>query len=163
VLLSWSRYSPPFMKNEVSLTLPVLPFFEEHTVARTLFWLWWKTLQPPIQWVTWALSLGIKRPMCEADHSPPSNAWVKECVKLYFHSPNTPSWRRAQLKEYLASCTVGTVVQLYGAPPHFSHRVRAFMDREFPNSWKREGPIPWPPRSPDLSTLNYCGFKKKKK
>jgi hypothetical protein len=43
--------------------------------------------QPPIQWVTGALSLGVKRPGREADHSPPSSAEVKECVKLYFHSP----------------------------------------------------------------------------
>jgi hypothetical protein len=33
----------------------------------------------------------------EADHSPPSSAEVKECVALYLHSPNTPSWRGAQL------------------------------------------------------------------
>jgi hypothetical protein len=30
--------------------------------------------------------------------SPPSNAEVKECVELYLHSLNTPSWRGAQLK-----------------------------------------------------------------
>jgi len=34
--------------------------------------------QPPIQWVTGALSLGVKRPEREADHSPPSSAEVKE-------------------------------------------------------------------------------------
>jgi hypothetical protein len=34
----------------------------------------------------------------EADHSPPSSAEVKEWVELYFHSPNTPSWRGAQLR-----------------------------------------------------------------
>jgi hypothetical protein len=54
---------------------------------------------PPIQWVKGARSLGIKRPGREADHSPPSSAVVKECVDLYFHSPNTPSWCGAQLKE----------------------------------------------------------------
>jgi len=32
---------------------------------------------PPIQWVTEALSLGVKRPGSEADHSPPSSAKVK--------------------------------------------------------------------------------------
>jgi hypothetical protein len=30
--------------------------------------------QPPIQWVPGALSLGVKRPGSEADHSPPSSA-----------------------------------------------------------------------------------------
>jgi hypothetical protein len=34
----------------------------------------------------------------EADHSPPSSAEVKEWMELYHHSPNTPSWRGAQLK-----------------------------------------------------------------
>jgi hypothetical protein len=34
--------------------------------------------QPPIQWIQGALSLGVKRPGREADHSPPSSAEVKE-------------------------------------------------------------------------------------
>jgi hypothetical protein len=54
--------------------------------------------QPPMQWVPGALSLAVKRPGCKADHSPPSSAEVKEWVKLYLHSPNTPPWRGAQLK-----------------------------------------------------------------
>jgi hypothetical protein len=33
--------------------------------------------QPPIQWVTGTLSLGIKRPGREADHLAPSSAEVK--------------------------------------------------------------------------------------
>jgi len=32
----------------------------------------------------------------EADHSPPSSADV-ECVELYLHSPNMPSWCHVQL------------------------------------------------------------------
>jgi hypothetical protein len=36
--------------------------------------------RPPIQWVLGALSLGVKRPGREADHSPPSSAEVKEWV-----------------------------------------------------------------------------------
>jgi hypothetical protein len=51
--------------------------------------------KPPIQWVPRALSLGVKRPGREANHSPPSSAGVKEWVELYIHSPNTPSWRGA--------------------------------------------------------------------
>jgi hypothetical protein len=45
--------------------------------------------QPPIQWVPGAISLGVKRPGREADHSPSSSAEVKneECVELYLHSP----------------------------------------------------------------------------
>jgi hypothetical protein len=54
--------------------------------------------QPPKQWVTGALSLGVKQPRREADHSPPSSAEVKEWVELYLHSPNTPSLHGAQAK-----------------------------------------------------------------
>jgi hypothetical protein len=53
--------------------------------------------QTPIQWVPGALSLEVKRQVREADHSPPSSAEVEECVELYFHSLNTPSWRGAHL------------------------------------------------------------------
>jgi len=45
--------------------------------------------QSPIQWVTGVLSLEVKWPGREADHSPPSSAEVKEYVELYFHFPNT--------------------------------------------------------------------------
>jgi hypothetical protein len=55
--------------------------------------------QPPIQWVPGALSLGVKRLGREADHSLPYSAEVKECVELYLHTPNTPSWRGAVKKE----------------------------------------------------------------
>jgi hypothetical protein len=42
-----------------------------------------------------ALSLGVKRPRREADHSLSPSAEAKECVELYLHSPSTPSWRGA--------------------------------------------------------------------
>jgi len=42
------------------------------------------------------------------DHSPPSSAEEKECVDLYLHSANMPSWRGAQLKhmDYFASLRI---------------------------------------------------------
>jgi hypothetical protein len=51
--------------------------------------------QPPVQWVPGALSLGIKQPGREAEHSPPSSAEVIVCGELFLCSPSTPSWRRA--------------------------------------------------------------------
>jgi len=39
----------------------------------------------------------VKGPGGEADHSPPSNAEVKNAWNLPLH-PNTPSWRGAKLK-----------------------------------------------------------------
>jgi hypothetical protein len=44
--------------------------------------------QPPIQWVPGvpSLSLGVKRPGREADHSPLCSAEVKECFHDLVHS-----------------------------------------------------------------------------
>jgi hypothetical protein len=56
--------------------------------------------QPTVQWVSGALSLGVKQPARhESDHSPPSSAKVKECMNLYLCSSNMPSWCGAQLKK----------------------------------------------------------------
>jgi hypothetical protein len=51
-----------------------------------------------IQWVLGALSLGVKRPGREAEHSPPSSAEVKKRGDIP-PLPNTPSWRGAQFKD----------------------------------------------------------------
>jgi hypothetical protein len=66
--------------------------------------------QPPIQWVPGALSLGVKWPEREVYHLPPSSVEFKECMELYLHSPNTPSWRVAQLKKHRNNFTFTTVI-----------------------------------------------------
>jgi hypothetical protein len=48
--------------------------FSFHTASITAM----GSTQPLFQWVSGALSLGVKRPGREADHSPPSSAEVKE-------------------------------------------------------------------------------------
>jgi hypothetical protein len=62
-------------------TIGVLGFDSRRGLGIFLF------TQLPIQWVLVALSLGVKRPGREADHSDPSSAEVKECVDLSLHSP----------------------------------------------------------------------------
>lgn len=43
-----------------------------------------------------------------------------------------------------------------GAPPHWGKIVREFLNLEFPNRWiGRDGPIQWPPRSPDITPLDF--------
>jgi hypothetical protein len=54
-------------------------------------------IQPPVQWVPGALSLGVKQPSSETDHSPPSSAEVKNAWS-YTSTLTTPSRRGAQLK-----------------------------------------------------------------
>jgi hypothetical protein len=42
--------------------------------------------QFPIQWIPWAISLGLKWKGLETDYSPPTNAEVKE-MRLYTFTP----------------------------------------------------------------------------
>lgn len=43
-----------------------------------------------------------------------------------------------------------------GAPPHFAHQVRTYLNTVFPGRWiGRRGAIEWPARSPDLNPLDY--------
>lgn len=43
-----------------------------------------------------------------------------------------------------------------GAPPHFALNVRQYLNNVFPNCWiGRGGPIQWPPRSPDLTPMDF--------
>lgn len=48
------------------------------------------------------------------------------------------------------------VFQQDGCPAHWRIAVRDYLDDVFPNSWiGRDGPIPWPARSPDLTPLDF--------
>jgi hypothetical protein len=43
-----------------------------------------------------------------------------------------------------------------GAPPHFANDVREFLDVNFPRRWIGRGRWKqWPPRSPDLTSLDF--------
>lgn len=47
-------------------------------------------------------------------------------------------------------------LQQDGAPPHYAVLVRNYLDNVFPNRWiGRRGAIEWPPRSPDLTPLDF--------
>jgi hypothetical protein len=85
MLLTVGMYACYELKVEINF-----PFFLLTTASRTAL----GPIQPPIQWISWVLSLGKKRPGRKADQSPPSNAEVKNDL----HSSNTPTWRDAQLK-----------------------------------------------------------------
>lgn len=44
-----------------------------------------------------------------------------------------------------------------GAPAHFSRLVTQYLNVTFPERWiGRNGPVSWPPRSPDLTPLDFC-------
>lgn len=48
------------------------------------------------------------------------------------------------------------IFQQDGAPPHWSLDVRRSLDKTFPQRWiGRDGPTAWPPRSPDITPLDF--------
>jgi hypothetical protein len=59
--------------------------------------------RPPIQWIPGTLSLGVKRPGCEADHSSPSSAKVKNAWSY----TSTPQYA------FIAWCLVKAQGELY--------------------------------------------------
>jgi hypothetical protein len=43
-----------------------------------------------------------------------------------------------------------------GAPPHFSRIARQYLNDHFPGKWiGHNGPVAWPPRSPDLNPIDF--------
>jgi hypothetical protein len=49
--------------------------------------------------------------------------------------------------------------QQSGAPPHYHCRDTSFLDATFTNKWVgKGGPVGWPPRSPDLTPLDFNFF-----
>ena len=58
----------------------------------------------------------------------------------------------SQLEEFQPS----TIFQQDGAPPQWGSHARRFLDATFPNRWiGRDGPTPWPPRSTDITPLDF--------
>jgi len=71
------------------------------------------------------------------------------------------------LSEYLVNIPLNIRQECWfqqdGASARFHHDVRIFLDKQYPNHWiGRGGPIPWPPRSSDLNSLDFFFFLFKK-
>jgi hypothetical protein len=81
-LLLWLGYR--LDGRGVGVRVPVEESFFPFHVSRPVL----RPAQPPIQWILKVLSSGVKRPGVEADHSPPTNAEIKNTyVYLCIHSP----------------------------------------------------------------------------
>jgi hypothetical protein len=51
------------------------------------------------------------------------------------------------------------IFEQVSAPPHFQRNVTTFLDETFPGRWVgRGGPTAWPPRSPDLTPLDFLAW-----
>jgi hypothetical protein len=54
-------------------------------------------------------------------------------------------------------------LQKDGSLPHFGTHVTAFLSQHFQNRWIwRQSPVSWPPRSPDLTRLDHCLWRRMK-
>ena len=56
---------------------------------------------------------------------------------------------------YLGNCMY-EIFQQDGTPVHWSFDVWDLLNRHLPGKWiARDGPTAWPPRSPDITPLNF--------
>ena len=68
----------------------------------------------------------------------------KNLLKVLYVAP--------QLEEF----QMWVIFQQDGETPHWGSHVRRFLDATFPNRWTgRDGPTPWPPRSPVITPFNF--------
>jgi hypothetical protein len=102
--------------------------------------------------------------ICELERgSPQVNVWPglmhDRMIEWFFCSENTVTGHSYlnMLELYaLTQLPPKIILQQNGAPSHFCHHVRNYLDREMAGRWiGRSGPITWPPRSSDLTALDY--------
>lgn len=82
---------------------------------------------------------------------------------LLLHNQIVPAMRASAARQQIPWADVW--FQQDGAPAHWARLVRDYLDLVFPNRWiGRDGPWLWPPRSPDLTPLDFFlwGFLKDK-
>jgi len=62
-----------------------------------------------------------------------------------------------QLEDVPLATRIAMYFQLDGAPSHYTRHVMQHLNDTFPNRWIGRGStINWPPRSPDLTSLDFC-------
>jgi len=66
-----------------------------------------------------------------------------------------------ELPKQLEDVPLATRIAMYcqhdGSPSHYTRHVTQHLNDTFPNRWiGRSSTINWPPRSPDLSPLDFC-------
>ena len=117
-----------------------------------------------------------QRPLCHILQTVIPTRWSFGCDKVRtFSGGSTGSskkldgiWNRYNLKsigriytltqiETFEQETVSMVIFMQdGAPPRFICFVTDVLNERFPDAWIGRGrPIPWPPRRPDLSPLDF--------
>lgn len=73
---------------------------------------------------------------------------------IMLHNQIVPAMRVSAARENIPWTNV--YFQQDGAPAHYAVLTRQYLDFVFPNRWiGRLGPMAWPPRSPDLTPLDF--------
>ncbi|KAI6212569.1 hypothetical protein M3Y94_00041400 [Aphelenchoides besseyi] len=123
-------------------------------------------------WILWADSnphwFDVRR-----FHTQKVTVWLRVGVGPFFWTPInnkrgiTARWMERTLEEQVIPELRNwpnfndLVFQQDGAPPHIGNNVLAVLDRHFSNRWIARGthahpaPTAWPPRSPDLTWMDY--------
>lgn len=118
----------------------------------------------------------IQQTRCQIRFS--TNVWIgvieDQLLGPYFYNGTLTQNRylnflETEFQEYLDNLPLAIRTQMWfqhdGAPPHNAQSVTNFLQLEFENRWiGNKGPHLWPPRSPDLSILDFFvwGFIKNK-
>lgn len=75
------------------------------------------------------------------------------------NGPRFLEFLRTEFVELLSELPIaylpGMWLQLDGAPAHFATAVRQHLNENYPQWIGRGGPVAWPPRSPDLTPLDF--------
>lgn len=98
--------------------------------------------------------------------SPKVNVWCgvmhdRIIGPFFFAEANVNRWSYLDMLELYAvpqlqELQPEIIFQQDGAPPHWARCVRDFLNATFPERWiGRGGPTKWPPRSPDLTPLDF--------
>ncbi|KAG8296099.1 hypothetical protein J6590_065086 [Homalodisca vitripennis] len=100
----------------------------------------------------------------EYGRNPPSNNSIKRWYRQ-FEQTGSVQHRKGAGRPPVSEAVVDQVRELFTrsparwCPPHWGKIVRDYLNDTFPGRWiGRDGPIPWPPRSPDITPLDFfCG------
>jgi len=92
------------------------------------------------------------------------NGQFVSCIHFFsdlMTGQNYPDFLQNELPKQLEDVPMATRIAMYcqhdGAPSHYTRHVMQHLNDTFPNRWNGRGStINWPPRSPDLTRLDFC-------
>jgi hypothetical protein len=97
--------------------------------------------------------------------TPKLNVWSglhkHDVIDLFFMESKVTGHSQLDMLENFAVPQIppGFIFQQDCAPPHFHRDVTTFLNEAFRGRWvERGGPTAWPPRSPDLTPVDFFAW-----